>query len=445
MGDIKVSLILPSLNVGQYIRKCLESVVSQTLRDIEIICVDAGSTDGTRETIAEFASRDSRIRVLDSDTKSYGYQMNMGLDAAQGEYIGIVETDDFILPDMYEVLYSAAILQDAEIVQSDYFYFWEAGGQKLQKRVNLFEQTDGYYRLMDSRVDRRCFFLPVITWNGIYRRDFIRQHDIRYHESPGSSYADNGFYFQVYAYARRLYFLPVAHYMCRRDNPSSSVFNSGNMVRMLDEHVYIRNLMKKDEAVFREFQHEYFWMYVMNCRWAFDNLRYGDMGKFLQRFGEEAREMCILGMYRHTLFDAAACEFLFTAMYDTDFYIEQNVRCKAEFYKKISEEQNVIIYGAGKVGMMTMDEMRVNAPHVKIIGMAVTRKEENKSIQQGIRVYSIQELQEYRREAMVIVAVRESLHAEIKRILQSLGFEKMCFVTWTKSLGGEYRRQFSLG
>lgn len=79
----KVSVIIPSLNVGKYIAECLDSVINQTMRDIEIICVDAGSTDGTLETIKEYAQNDKRIKVLNSDMKSYGRQMNMGLEIAK--------------------------------------------------------------------------------------------------------------------------------------------------------------------------------------------------------------------------------------------------------------------------------------------------------------------------------------------------------------------------
>ena len=96
----KVSVIMPSLNVGKYIRESLTSVCNQTLKEIEIICVDAGSTDGTLEIIKEFAASDKRIKVIHSDKKSYGYQMNVGIHEAQGDYIGIVETDDAVLGDM---------------------------------------------------------------------------------------------------------------------------------------------------------------------------------------------------------------------------------------------------------------------------------------------------------------------------------------------------------
>ena len=83
----KATLILPSLNVGGYIEECLESVRCQSLEDIEILCIDAGSTDGTYEILREHAARDSRIRLIRSQVRSYGYQVNLGLSIARGEYV----------------------------------------------------------------------------------------------------------------------------------------------------------------------------------------------------------------------------------------------------------------------------------------------------------------------------------------------------------------------
>ena len=89
-----VSVLMPSLNVAPYIRQCMESVIGQTLQEIEILCIDAGSADGTAEVLREYAGKDPRVTLLHSDVKSYGHQINMGLENATGEYIGIVETDD---------------------------------------------------------------------------------------------------------------------------------------------------------------------------------------------------------------------------------------------------------------------------------------------------------------------------------------------------------------
>ena len=91
----KVSIIMPSLNVRDYIEKCLDSVLGQTLQDIEVICVDADSTDGTHEILERYAKKDSRVRLLRDDQHSTGYAKNLGIDMARGEYVGIVEPDDY--------------------------------------------------------------------------------------------------------------------------------------------------------------------------------------------------------------------------------------------------------------------------------------------------------------------------------------------------------------
>ena len=136
---IKVSVILPSLNVANYIRECIESTLKQTLREIEIICVDAGSEDGTRQILQEYVQKDNRVLVIDSNIKSYGAQVNMGIQAAKGEYVAILETDDYVLNDMYEKLYDAARKYKLEYVMADYISFFDDidGRRKIFKVQTL--------------------------------------------------------------------------------------------------------------------------------------------------------------------------------------------------------------------------------------------------------------------------------------------------------------------
>ena len=96
----KISIIMPSLNMAQYIQECMDSVLRQTFEDIEILNVDAGSTDGTLEILNKYLAEDSRVHILHSHKKSYGHQVNLGIEQAKGDYIGIVDTDDKIVPDM---------------------------------------------------------------------------------------------------------------------------------------------------------------------------------------------------------------------------------------------------------------------------------------------------------------------------------------------------------
>ena len=121
----RITVIMPSLNVRRFIRPCMESVLKQSLEDIEILAVDAGSTDGTLEILEEYAAGDGRLRIIYSDRRSYGHQVNLGIESARSEYIGIVETDDIIAEDMYEILYKKVVEDDLEYVKCGFSCFVE--------------------------------------------------------------------------------------------------------------------------------------------------------------------------------------------------------------------------------------------------------------------------------------------------------------------------------
>ena len=99
----------------EYARQALDSICGQTLKDIEIVCVNDGSTDGSLEILKEYSSKDDRVVVLSQENGGYGKAMNRGLTAARGEYIGIVEPDDYIDPDMYKDLYMLASYHDLDL------------------------------------------------------------------------------------------------------------------------------------------------------------------------------------------------------------------------------------------------------------------------------------------------------------------------------------------
>ena len=134
---IKVSILVPICNVEKFLDKCLRSIVNQTLKDIEIICINDGSTDNSLEIIKRFTNEDYRIVVIDKSNSGYGDSMNKGMNIAQGEYIGIVESDDFINKDMFMDLYILAKEYNADIVKSNYNLFWENSSDVIKYNDNL--------------------------------------------------------------------------------------------------------------------------------------------------------------------------------------------------------------------------------------------------------------------------------------------------------------------
>ncbi len=246
----KVSVILPSLNVAGYIRECIESVVNQTLSDIEILCIDAGSTDGTCEIIKEYADKDSRIRLIHSDRKSYGYQINLGMDMAEGEYLGIVETDDCVEPDMYEVLYKTAAENNLDYAKAGFFTLvtpYEEEGYLLESPLKDAGQIISYQYFMEQPVSP-----DVYIWNGVYKLSFLREFHVRLNESIGAAFQDCGFRYLVDMNLRRGMFLDRFFYRYRRDNISSSVYNPDFARFNLAECKYMRKRMENDGITDRE-------------------------------------------------------------------------------------------------------------------------------------------------------------------------------------------------
>ena len=252
----KVSVIMPSLNVAPYIRQCLDSVLCQTLRDIEILCVDAGSTDGTAEILREYAERDPRVTVIVSDRKSYGYQMNLGMDAAKGRYMGIVETDDWAEPDMFGTLFAAAEADSLDVAKAGFYYYIAEPEEKnteyaitsevFSRRV-FCPRTD-----FASPLEQAEFYNMVPSiWSAIYSLEFLRRNGIRFHETPGASFQDESFFFKVFALANRVRMLEGCFLHYRQDNAHSSIHSPGKIYCEADEFAEIERFLASDPELER--------------------------------------------------------------------------------------------------------------------------------------------------------------------------------------------------
>lgn len=231
---MKVSIIMPSLNVRPYIEECIESAIRQTLRDIEIICIDAGSTDGTWEVLEKYAQNDNRIKLYHSDIKSYGYQVNFGMDKATGDYVAILETDDYLSESMYEELYQMAEDNNVDYVKSDFIRFFtlQNGDRVFTKYPQFPFDPDLYFKRLNPHMCDEVYQEDFNLWKGIYRTQWLRESNIRLNESRGAAYQDIGFMEQVYLYAQSGMYTNEALYYYRTDRDEASV-NSINGLKNL--------------------------------------------------------------------------------------------------------------------------------------------------------------------------------------------------------------------
>ena len=301
----KVSVILPIYNVSQYLRQALDSVINQTLRELEIICVDDGSTDDSLEIIREYARKDPRIVVITGPNGGYGKAMNKGLDRATGEYIGIVEPDDYVDLHMFEDLYRIAAENRLDLVKADFYRFTqeEDGTEQLQY-VYLDGTQTRYGELLNPSQDPSCIRFTLNTWAGIYRRAFLEEHAIRHNETPGASFQDNGFYFQTFVYAQRAMIVNKPYYHNRRDNPNSSVKSREKVYCMNIEYDYIRDLLMKDPALWERFQYMYWWKKYHNYWFTYNRIDDSYKPEYMQRMRQEYRRAMELGQLSQEVFTA---------------------------------------------------------------------------------------------------------------------------------------------
>ena len=110
----KLSILVPCYNTEKYLPQCLDCILAQTLKDIEIICVNDGSTDSTLDILKSYQRKDSRITIIDKINTGYGDSLNRAIELANGEYIGIVEPDDYLDVEMYKTLYDTSIQYDLD-------------------------------------------------------------------------------------------------------------------------------------------------------------------------------------------------------------------------------------------------------------------------------------------------------------------------------------------
>lgn len=242
----KVSILVPIYNVERYLEQCLDSCVHQTLTDIEIICINDGSTDKSRQIIDDYASRDPRIKAIHKDNSGYGHSMNTGLDAATGEYIGIVESDDFAELNMFEELYKIAKQHDADMVKSEHFEFREDGSNRIKTSSLPHEHVGKALNIVSDP-----FLLEHLSfvWDSIYKKEFLTQHKIYFHETPGASYQDLSFEFKVFSHAKRLVLTDQAYLNYRLDNANSSINSKAKVYCICDEYELLGKYLKENPSI----------------------------------------------------------------------------------------------------------------------------------------------------------------------------------------------------
>ena len=215
----KVSIIIPVYNAGGYLVRCLDSVVSQTLKDIEIILVLDNPTDGSDLVAEQYSQKDNRIKIIKNENNLHiGCSRNKGLEIAQGEYVGFADHDDYCQPEMFEMLYKNAVEFQADVVVSDYcdekqngidYFGFPTGLTNEEFKVRLF---DALISGRQSQPNIRTFDNVNVIWNQLYKREFLLNFNINFSDNRILTMEDVLFNIKVHHYAKQVRYIPEAFY-----------------------------------------------------------------------------------------------------------------------------------------------------------------------------------------------------------------------------------------
>lgn len=195
-----VSILIPVYNVEDYLEKCLDSVISQTLNNIEIICVDDGSTDGSARILKKYKKKDKRIKIITKENGGLPSARNAGLEVARGKYIGFVDSDDFIEPNMYETMVNNARLHDSDVVICGANIFPETP-RADQWLYDTLSPWSRHYEKFDSDILFKMIDTTPFLWRTIVSKRLIDKQNFRLDEEVILG-EDKAFQCKIYPYAK---------------------------------------------------------------------------------------------------------------------------------------------------------------------------------------------------------------------------------------------------
>lgn len=273
---MKVSVIVPVYNGEKTIRRCLTSLIEQTLEDIEIIVVDNCSTDGTVDIVKEFPVR----LICQEENRGQANSMNLGLDAATGEYVAECDADDYASPIMYETLYENA--HGADVVKCG---FMRMAGGNAGQFLPLGIQLRRLYPMGLERAERLKVLMqwPHIQ-SAIYCRNFLLENNLRYRDE--GVYEDTCLQFKITTAAHRYIYVPEALYYYTMDNPNSGTATIKNTYAVCEQYEEINRWNKGRHL---NLDAEIAVMRFATYRWNYFRLDDKQKQEFILRAGEDFR------------------------------------------------------------------------------------------------------------------------------------------------------------
>ncbi len=312
MKEVVLSIVVPVYNTEKYLAKCLDSILQQNIVELEVICVNDGSRDSSLSILQKYAEKNDCIKIIDKSNSGYGDTVNQGIKKANGRYIGIVESDDWVVENALKRLVDLALEYDADIVKGNYNYYF-SDNECIQFIDNLVGSPK--HQIISPRDHKQLFFCGPSIWSGVYKRKFLEKNGIYFLNTPGAAYQDTSFAFKVWACAQKVMLIDEAIINYRQDNSFSSSNIAKNIFAIRGEYLEINDFLNRKEGM---------WLYPLMAKakfisyaWNANRLTVQNQMKFWLVVSSEFEELMKKNYISEMYFNDAELATVHRIVYDT--------------------------------------------------------------------------------------------------------------------------------
>lgn len=423
---MKVSIIIPVYNAEQFLSRCLDSILRQTIDEKEIICVDDGSTDCSMDILRKYERENDNFYVLTQERQYAGVARNYGLSVAKGEYIHFMDADDYIPNDIYSSVYDLAVKMDADYIKTRSTAFdIDSGAQIIKSNYSLDKLDISCFnrRISLEECPEVLLNVSVTPWSGWVRRQYLLDRRILFNGLKCVN--DRSFYAEVISNTNKIIvgdFYMVAH----------QVNNHGSLFGMRGEHFgcVLQSFRTVEEKICdcpsdirKKIMASELSDVIASYSMQSIKQKEKNKGLFVDFFGSLDWGGIDMDIFLGA--DMKKWQMLKRPPDCLQLYSIQEVIDAKELAERLSLFDTVIIYGAGAVGMRVLNFLIEDKKLMNVLCLAVTDRSDNVESLFGKPIREINSLTEYREKAAIIIGTTEVYQKEIVEKLKYLGFQNI--------------------